>query len=156
MLSATRKRLGRAILLLGLFALIGGCGGKQTSDVSGTVTFKGKPLEFGSVNVIASDDKAYMGEIQSDGKYSIKKVPVGSAKVCVECTDPKIREEVNAMLKESKRPTADKGQAKPNIDPRKLNVIPEAYSDPSKSGLRVEVKAPTTTYDIPLDEKGPK
>jgi hypothetical protein len=96
-----------------------------------------------------------MGEIQADGTYSIKKVPVGPAKVCVECTDPKVREEVRKILQESKRPTDEKGQIKPNIDPKKLHVIPTAYNDPDKSGLRVEVKKGPTTYDIQLSEKGP-
>jgi hypothetical protein len=157
MLSAMKRRVAdMGLVFLALcVAVTGGCGGQESSDVSGTVTFKGKPLEFGSVSLFASDERAYMGEIQSDGKYLIKKVPVGPAKLTVECTDPKVREDVNKMLRDAKKPTDGKPAPRPTFDPKKLHLIPEAYNDPDKSGLRVEVKKPTTSYDIKLEEKGP-
>src|SRR5215471_2508444 len=125
-----------SFLLLGLCVLTGGCGGKATSDVTGTVTYKGKALEFGSVSVFASDEKGYTGEIQSNGTYTIKKVPVGPARVAVECTDPKLRDEIKDFLK--KKPADGKMQSPPNLDPKKLHLIPEAYNTPDRSGLRVE------------------
>jgi hypothetical protein len=141
--------------LLGLCTLTG-CGGKETSDITGKVTYKGKALAYGYVNLISSDEKSFQGEIQSDGSYSIPKVPVGPAKIGIDAVDPKVKQEAAEMLKKSRTVGPD-GAAppKPTFDPNKLHPIPDAYNSPETSGLKVEVKKGTTTYNIDLTEKGP-
>ena len=146
----TVKGLRSRLLLFGLCALIAGCA-KETGDISGKVTYRGKHLEFGSVNVIDVHDQPHAAEIQSDGTYSIQKVPLGPARVCVTAVDPKVQEEIKRILTASKTPGPDgKMPPKPYIDPKKLHLIPEKYNSPENSGLTLEVQKGSTTYDIPL------
>jgi hypothetical protein len=50
-----------------------GCGSRGT--LSGKVTYKNKPVVWGSVSVIASDNIQYASQITPEGTYSIAKVP---------------------------------------------------------------------------------
>src|SRR5438132_3725963 len=79
--------LVRSALTITLLTPIVGCGGK--GDVSGQVTFKGKPLVFGTVQFEANDKTFKQGNINRDGTYSIDGVPVGEAKVAVNSPNPK-------------------------------------------------------------------
>src|SRR5215467_3007456 len=63
-----------------------GCAGR--GDVSGKVSYKGKPLVFGTVQLEASDKTIKQANIEKDGSYSIPGVPVGEAKVAVSSLNP--------------------------------------------------------------------
>ncbi len=82
-----------------LFALllICGCGGPKIAAVSGTVTYKGKPLEFGLVHFapVSQELTPAKAEIQADGSYILevqgdRKAPVlgayvGEYRVWISC-----------------------------------------------------------------------
>ena len=75
-------RVPAAGLLAAGMVAVAGCGADDgTADVSGTVSFEGKPIENGSINFIATDGKGTGGGVIKDGKYAATKVPVGPAKV---------------------------------------------------------------------------
>src|SRR5262245_61961044 len=72
------RRAAGALLALGLVAGCSGAGGG--GDVSGTVTYDGKPAEQGSIAFYPTNGPAAGGPI-TNGQYSVAKVPAGTAKV---------------------------------------------------------------------------
>jgi hypothetical protein len=61
-----------------------GCG-PQVSQVSGKVTYQGKPLPSGSVVFVSPEgDVVGRSAIAADGRYVMTDVPAGSVKVAVE------------------------------------------------------------------------
>lgn len=84
-------RFRLSLMASGLFAvslLIIGCGGdkggkpKTGANVSGTVTYKGKPLPMGRVHMITDGGEQQSGPIV-DGKYTVEEAPLGTVKVTV-------------------------------------------------------------------------
>jgi hypothetical protein len=72
-----------------LLAAAAGCSANKTGDVSGIVTFQGKPMPGGYINFynVAADGRILTqksGAIDDDGAYSIAKVPVGDVKITVQ------------------------------------------------------------------------
>jgi hypothetical protein len=137
-----------AVLLVASVFLLSGCG-KPVGNVAGKVTYKGKALEYGSVSIYSADGTACGGEINPDGTYLIKNVPVGKAKVVVASQDPKKIEAFTKAVQESRdknTPIPEKALA----DANSISRIPSSYGDAEQSGLTVEVKAGTTSYDIDL------
>lgn len=83
-------QLRRSHLVLILFAicfplLLSGCTGKKSkgAEISGTVTFAGKPLPMGKLVFHGSDGKSREDHFK-DGEFKVKGVPVGDVKVTVE------------------------------------------------------------------------
>src|SRR5439155_22358434 len=86
MCSASIRFCFCSALAMALLTLIVGCGGK--GDVTGQVSYKGKPLVCGTVQFEASDKTFKQGIINRDGSYVIEGVPVGEAKVAVNNPNP--------------------------------------------------------------------
>ena len=77
------SRAGAVFAFVASVALVVGCSGDGNyGDVSGTVSYDGKPLEDGLINFLPADGKGQTasGSIK-DGKYSVSKVSVGALKV---------------------------------------------------------------------------
>lgn len=143
------------LALLFLVALpILGCG-IQTGRVSGTVTYKNKPLTTGSVMLVPSNGTILYGTIQSDGTYAIENVPVGTAMIGVTSVDEKLYAEFvgrnSGKGKPEGKEKGDGGPKEPGGGARPLdyNKIPPRYGDVNQSGLRCEVQK-DTTYNIDL------
>ena len=140
-------------LLLTLLTAIG-CGG-GVGDVTGTVTYKGKPLDGGSVQY-RSGGKTIASEISKDGKYSIAGVPAGAALVAVSYVDPRATDHFRAVSAASKSGGAGRGDkeapasALSKVDPTTFNKVPDKYNDFNGSGLTFEVKKGPNTNDIDL------
>jgi hypothetical protein len=133
----------RPVVGLGLLALaVAGCGGR--GDVTGTVSYKGKPLVFGTVLFEGSDGNLRQGNIASDGSYSVGGVAIGEAKVAVSSINPKSSDFV-PMVRESGKPRPPKPEVKGWFP------IPEKYDTPFKSGLTYTVKRGANKIDIKLD-----
>lgn len=96
----------------------------EKAKVVGKVIFKGEPLPGGTVRFNKAKDE-YVGKINADGTYQIE-VPVGSYTIAIETASAK----------------KEKGA--------KYVAIPEAYADPLRSGLTVEVRAGTNNLDFEL------
>jgi hypothetical protein len=142
---------GRPILV-GCFLLFSlgavGCGGAK-GDLSGTVSYQGKPLAIGSVLLIGTDTKLRTAWIEADGSYQFADVPVGEAKLAVYSPDP---------AKKAKQGKRRKSRAKdepatpelPAGDRTKWFAIPAEYSDIDHSGLRVTIHPGPNTYPIEM------
>jgi hypothetical protein len=135
------RHLRPAILLAALAAA--GCG-DPTTEVTGKVTYQGKPVVYGSVVVFDAGGAPKSGAIQPDGTFRISGVRLGSVKVAV-----------SSPLPPGSQPTGKK-DARDAVDPDKPPVevapappeviknwvpIPNKYGDPNTSELTTNVKA---------------
>jgi hypothetical protein len=77
-------RLRRPAGLLAVAALLGAAGCQSHGNVSGKVTFKGKPLKGGTVVFVIPGKGSVVAPIGEDGSYSAARVPVGDARLSVE------------------------------------------------------------------------
>ncbi|VTT96639.1 unnamed protein product [Gemmataceae bacterium] len=150
LLSATRRY--RAVGVACAVALLTGCGPEFTA-VSGKVTQKGRPVVYGTVTVIGSDQATYYTTIQLDGTYSVAGVPVGPAKFAVYSPDPyyepPVPPAVKARMEEARRAA---GTTPPPRPPKgKWFRIPPKYADPVTSGLAVDLEGPTAVFDIRVE-----
>jgi hypothetical protein len=128
-----------ALALLTLAAL--GCGGR--GDVSGKVSYQGKLLVFGTVQIEASDKTIKQANIEQDGSYSIPGVPVGEAKVAVSSDNPN---------SSAFQPLQREGRPPPPPLPKVEGwfAIPPEYQDLSKPKLTYTVERGQNKYDIDL------
>ena len=113
---------------------LAGCGGASNATVSGTVTFQGKPLPSGTVAFFGKDNQVASGAIESDGHYSVQRVPVGPVKISISTPPPPSQEAAASGM-----PTLQ------TIE------IPAKYSDPAQSNLTFTVKPGSQEYPIKLD-----
>lgn len=123
-----------------------GCG-TGTGDVTGTVTYKDKPLPGGTVTFLDAGGTFYQSEIQPDGTYEVIGVPVGEAKVAVTYVDEKINEFARDLSKSARG--QQKG-AMPKVNAKEIFQIPDQYSDHGNSGLTTPVTKGTSKFDIVL------
>jgi hypothetical protein len=135
--SSFRPALALACLTLAAV----GCGGR--GDVSGKVSYKGKPLVFGTVQFEASDKTIKQANIEADGSYSIPGVPVGEAKVAVSSDNPK-SSAFQPLQREGMPPS------KPLPEVVGWFPIPTEYQDLSKPKLTYTVTRGKNMYDIDL------
>ena len=122
--------------------LLGGCGRGsrfETVKVTGTVTLDGKPLTTGTVIFTPERGRAATAKIQADGSYALGTygsndgATLGKHSVAVVAREPT---------------TGGKG---PMGDLFGKWLIPQFYSDFTKSGLTFEVKSDgPNVYDIKL------
>jgi hypothetical protein len=137
--SICSHRRGISCLLGPLVALVTGCGA-GTGDVTGTVSYQGKPVASGTVLIVGADSLPYYGSIQEDGTYTVPNVPLGLGKIAISCP-----QRVSAKGAEF---------AKRRSDPKKWFPLPEKYRDFAASGLTVNVAAGETMQDLELvDER---
>jgi hypothetical protein len=140
-------------LALGLLAGLPGCGGnrpnyQQNAEVTGTVTFKGKPLPGGKISfVTVVGGLANSGTINEDGTYKVE-APVGQVQISI---DNRVFRKHGAghepMLK---RPGAEElvtGPAK-----GRFVAIPTKYYNPGESGLTYTVEPGSHTHNINLED----
>jgi hypothetical protein len=119
-----------------------GCAGR--GDVSGKVSYQGKPVVFGSVQFEASDKTIKQANIKEDGTYSIAGVPVGEAKVAVSSQNPQ-SSDFQRLHRGENQPPPKPRPAIPGWFP-----IPTDYQDLSKAKLTFTVKRGQNPYDIDL------
>ena len=141
-----QKRYGY-ILLTGLLVgtLLPGCG-KPKGSVSGQVTFNGTPLKSGFVTFLPEKGAAVDSPIDSEGKYSVKNVPVGKAKISIR-SQAGTSQEAFSQIKDPKNPKEMMQALKPKPSGQ---MLPQNYNDPDKSGLTFEVKQGPQEHNIEL------
>ena len=131
-----------------------GCGG-ATGDVTGRITYKGKPVVSGSVVLIGPDGMPRYSDIQPDGTYRFTSVPTGEAKLGVNSPnpvpDPRKVAMARAAGKRGGRSQADPITSTPTSDPRLWFPIPTAAGDPATSNLRTIIRRGENTHDIELN-----
>jgi hypothetical protein len=137
-------RLGALLLLA---AAAGGCG-KSTATLSGTVTYRGRPVTSGEVVFLAEVGTATAhAPIGPDGHYTVKGVPRGTVKVAVDNPPPSwyaTGQRLPAALANDPEVREARAQAAHYVP------TPWPYRDPNHSGLTHSVESGSQTYDIDL------
>jgi hypothetical protein len=134
------------VLVLVSFGPVG-CGSKRNS-VSGTVTYKGRPLPSGLVVFVCKEGTASKpARIAEDGTYSADDVAPGSVTVCVDVSLPTTDGDSTEAPETQSKDQANKASPAPTTP---YVSIPERYKDPSQSGLTFEVKPGKNVFNIPL------
>lgn len=150
-------------LVLGALLLSAtGCGSKGT--VSGTVTYNGSPMNGGTVYLITDKGVKLQGDIGTDGKYSITRIPPGPAKLSVApatTEDPTNEVATKEGAKKGMMVSKDlvkekmreaRGGAAPNPNATKLpKELAEKFGNPEKSGLALTVKAGGNDFPIKIE-----
>jgi hypothetical protein len=135
-----------ALLGTGLL-LLSGCGGGSTATVSGTVTYKDKPLPGGLITFMAEQgDAVARGKIEKDGTYRVNKVPVGNVKIGIQASEPP-KYGAGMIPKEEAAKLGKKATA---VDPGDHVTLPKQFADPNKSGLTYTVKHGPQEHNISL------
>ncbi len=136
------RALARRSCWLGLLCLLvtSGCGGP--GDLSGTVTYKGKPLSTGTVNVVGGDGIICSGIIQDDGTFTVTGLVPGKVQIAVTSINP-------AKQKSIAKPKSGMEVA-PKGDGSKWFAIPEQYADFERSGLTFDLERGPNSFPIEL------
>ena len=146
MLSKLPRAFGPGALLV-LAAAAGGCG-RSTATLSGTVTYRGRPVTSGEVVFLAADGRtAAHAPIGPDGRYTVPGVPLGEARVAVDNAPPPwyaTAPRLPAGLANDPEVREARAQAARYVP------TPPRYRDPNQSGLTHTVGKGSQTYDIAL------
>ncbi len=142
------RLLSRVGLCAPVLVLLAGCGGSGVSqaEVSGRVTYRGRPLPGGVVTFISARGLSGTAAVGSDGSYQVL-APVGDLKVSVD----------NRMLrKPGGRPAGYRVGGRPEGEAlRPLTgtyvPLPEKYAAAETSGLSCHVSRGAQTFDIRLE-----
>jgi len=150
-------RLQRLAVLMPIaftFAIVG-CGA-STATVTGKVSYQDKTVKGGVVMFVVENKGSMQGPISEDGSYTVKDVPAGPVKVCVDTSSmnpatasaaPKYAPPKDAVAPQgfgSGGP--DRAELK-----RRYVAIPERYADPAKTTLTTTVTGGAYKYDIKLE-----
>lgn len=131
-LRGTAVTLGVALLILTT-----GCGGPKTKpvNVSGKVTYKGQPLNYGTIEFHGPGGKIASAAIGEDGSFRAHDAPVGENAVAVKVVPP------------VQPPPGTTGMPTLSVKPI---LIPAPYADPTKSGVKQTIAAGDSTVTIDL------
>jgi hypothetical protein len=128
------RALPASVILGVAICALSGCGKGKLSEVSGTITYEGKPIEQGSIAFIPADGNGpSAGSPIVDGKYFAQNVPVGMAKVQIR----------GARITGQKRMLPDSPPVSTSEE-----MLPAKYH--SASELTYEVKSGTQVKDFDL------
>jgi hypothetical protein len=118
--------------------LVSGCG-PHYGNVSGKVTYKGKPLAGGTITFFDSANRSVPANINSDGTFTATKVASGQARVTVSAPM-----NINFAGADGKGKTV-------SADAKNAPQLPAKYSDPEKSGITYDVTSGDQTKEFALD-----
>jgi hypothetical protein len=133
----------RVWVLCCLVLLPAGCGPRSV-NVSGTVTFKDKPLTAGTITFYDATNKPRSAQIEANGAYAVKDVATGRARITV-IAPMDIKFPGMAVGGMPGAPGDPKPAAGSGV------TLPAKYNDPDQSGLTCDVKSPDQKHDVKLD-----
>ena len=142
------RQAAATLFLVGLVVLtLPGCGPGSggLAVVKGKISYKGKPLPYGTVNFLPSDGNKPMasGEIQSDGSYELKTfvsnkpsngAVVGQHKVVIVAIQDQA-----TLLPEQRSPLSEP-------------IVPAKYTSPATSDLSANVEDKENKIDFDLQD----
>ncbi len=139
----------RAPCLLVFLGLIGmACGrdeGPELAPVSGTVTYKGKPVTEGIVSFqpVSPDGAPATGTIDANGSYRLQTGPDNGARLG----------EYRVAISARDEPDTPPDTATPplRVMPKVKSQLPLKYEDPGTSTLTKTVKSGSNPIDFELD-----
>lgn len=142
-------RFGPRLVLLA--ALVGGgCGGGKGS-VSGTVTFKDKPLPTGTITFLDDRNEVLASSAIREGKYAVFNLPVGPTKIIVSTPpeSPSKRRRPRHLPGVKKSEPLGKGSVttRPAV---MVFAIPARYADPAQTDLTFTVQAGEQEHNVEL------
>jgi len=145
-----RVRVRTVGLTIAMGLSLVGCGSKNeraTAPVQGVVTFKGKPLNTGSLLFVPSGGgPTAQGNIRPDGTYTMTTYRDGDGAIVGS-------HDVIIMALEDPAEGKLPEDARKGYDSAQHSIIPEKFGDLTKSGLKVEVAADATNVvDFDLDK----
>jgi hypothetical protein len=124
--------------------LIIGCG-PAVIDVTGTVSFNGKPVVYGTVVVIGSDGIPKNATIAPDGTFRLEGIKPGPVRIAVTSPKPPGLKRSGEKTKadddglDGRRPA----DANDSVDPKVRDgwmELPDRYGFPDTSGLETEIE----------------
>jgi hypothetical protein len=156
-------------------AVLSGCGVKDEFSygrVTGTVTYKGAPVEGATVSFSPSAGRTALGSTDAQGKYTLwtnqdEGCALGAAVVTIVKSEaagaatgtavPNVTEGGPATVLTTPAPgeggaAPPANQGAPTAESAKL-VLPARYADLSTTPLKVEVKAGDNTFDFDLTDE---
>lgn len=144
----------RLSLVAGLLvAAAGGCGG-GTGSLSGTVTFNGRPVTSGTVQVFLADGSTRTSDIAPDGSYAVADLSAGLIQIGVSSPNPKKR--YDELVSRAKTEDQKKAVVPPNpAAVRSWVALPEAAARPESSGLAATIKPGDNLQDLALTGVSP-
>jgi hypothetical protein len=140
----------RLVVLLPAVLILPSCGSVKRGDVHGKVSYGGRPVIYGSVVLIGSDDMPVTGRINSDGTYSVDGVPTGAVRVAVVSHDPARPKRHQRRINPKTAPPTLPQPTAPEVDRRKWFPLPKQYGQAGTSGIRTTVHSGDNTFDIDL------
>ncbi len=151
-----------ALLSLGLLATLGCAQGESnppTFEVTGTVTYKNKPVEGATVVLVATDPSGQgaVGNTDADGVYKVGTFGDGDGAVAGSYNVkvfkyPFVAEPPadgdDVMTEEEEED--EYGGVEDENEPEARNELPAKYEDPERSGFSVTVVDAPVTLDLDL------
>lgn len=142
-----------------------GCGARRC-DVAGKVTYQGKPIVCGCVVIVGTDGVPITANLNQDGTYEAKSVPLGRAEVAVFSLDPaRPRDPEQGARRgdlDGDAPAAPQGAAakakpgdrsnwmNPEVDRSKWFPIPKKFEQVQTSGLKAELHKGDNVVNLDL------
>jgi hypothetical protein len=154
-----RRLMARVLPVVVLFSL--GCG-KPTGDISGKVTYQGKPVSGGTITFLDADKRQVGSAILgADGEYSLIKVPAGPVKITVTTpTAPTVgrrSQDSSSQDKPDPRAKTPPPEVNPNapkwkggVNKLRIVSVPAKYHTPEQSGLTYTVQPGSQEHNIDL------
>lgn len=144
------RRVAQGCLGLLVFALVSGCGGGK-GDVTGKVTFEGKPIPWGRITFVSKGgNQLAISSSIKNGEYKIVGCPAGLAKISVESfLARKSETEVKNPLAKGFGPPKTADSPPPEAIGKHLE-IPQILGNPESSGLEYTVKRGEQSFDFDL------
>ncbi|HTU16595.1 MAG TPA: hypothetical protein VMG10_00920 [Gemmataceae bacterium] len=155
MMSLSPRRFpGRSIGLLGVLVSLAAAGcGASKGKISGKVYYQNTLVKGGTVSFVSADKTSHMAQIKEDGSYTVEKVPVGEATICVETQSFK-PPSINAPHYQLPPGVQGPGGYKPPdraARGKRYVAIPDRYASPEQSGLKYTVKPGSQEHDIKME-----
>lgn len=146
-----RFLIGLALALL--FLVLGGCLPHSTEEsvednvLSGTVTYANEPVWEGNLVLQGADNSIGVASLQDDGSFTMADPPLGDVLVSV-TNYPRV-----AVDKVQHNPPDLAGIAKCEVPPKISLLLPERFTDLSRSNLKVAVKPGQQRLTIRLPKR---
>ncbi|MHC2068511.1 hypothetical protein ACYFX5_13685 [Bremerella sp. T1] len=151
MLFAMQPRSTYLLLLFGMLIFSVGCdSGPQLGQVTGKVTYQGKPLKKGTIIFEVPGSRSSFGEIEGGQIVNVSTfesgdgVPIGEANVAINSYDDSAP---------SAQPSSQGNASAPGGASQMVvgkNLLPSRYANPATSNLTVTIAAGDNVIDFDL------
>ena len=135
-----------AVLLVLLALALAGCS-QPKATITGKVTYKGEPVNAGTVSFFGPRDQVASAPIRPDGGYEVSGAPLGEVKITVTTPPPMPPPEQlanNPMVRERREGRSDVAPVAKTVS------VPARYSRPGTSRLSLIVTEGSQAFDIEL------